>query len=79
MSDRARPVLCTSCNGHGDYLINKTTDMEDSVTCLDCGGTGKQACPKCAHPEPGQPPHDPSPACEREPKINHCGCSRCFG
>lgn len=35
-------------------------------------------CPKCADPTPGQPPHDPSPACEREPETTHCACAQCF-
>lgn len=37
-------------------------------------------CPKCADPTPGQPPHNPSPACTRRPIIvPHCACTACFG
>ena len=42
MTDTNPPTTCRSCNGLGSYLINKTTEMEDSVKCADCGGTGHE-------------------------------------
>lgn len=40
----------------------------------------KSVCQTCVESTPGQPPHNPSPACTRRPAIvPHCACTACFG
>jgi hypothetical protein len=31
---------CTSCMGWGSYTVHNSTDYEDELECITCGGTG---------------------------------------
>lgn len=85
MSDRRpRPGIhnhCPTCLGWGFHVVRKGTDYQDEIDCTDCNGTGvrqHQDCPRCAHPAPGMPAHNPSPRCHNLPRhVTHCTCRAC--